>query len=223
MDNPLTQITSVMKALFLGLALIPICLSCTEKETFEPDAIKGMNGVEWRSENGPPAMSGPIVTRAEESIFEIGFIMPDPKTNLTAIVGVDMEALCGEVGLLIPDILPLQDILTPSREGRIIRLQKGEVSAFVYEGIWESGFVCDFAAGTNLVAEGMARINITDNDLVVYLTDTNKNRNSANYKVHGFLEDNLGNTVRLNAHHSIIWDGTNDETLKVRSKVQVIQ
>jgi hypothetical protein len=164
----------------------------------------------------PPSYSGPYVVRAEYPIFGEWFIFSDPKTNLTALFGVDLFAACSDQGYFL-DIMPVIDIYVPEDPNRIIEIQKGEVHTYVYEGLYTGGPICPM----EVIAYGMSDVVLTDNDLLTFSTPDNKNANAFGYMLHGKLTTPAGETVVFNAMSRSVWDGWDPETFKSVSKINL--
>ncbi len=164
-----------------------------------------LNSVKAQGIVNAPPQSGMIVYRGE---FGGGWIIVDQKLGLTAILGVDNEEFCSTFDPSAFDIINFQDALIPNEELRVITISVGEVTATVYEGTFMfDEFICDFLAGTDIVAKGMATMLYTDNDLYAFLESNNNNAmNVFGQSAHGLVETPEGEELILNVTGRYRWD-----------------
>ncbi len=197
----------------LPILCLALVLTACEKEAFiRQDAFKTSENL---NKNGPPSQSGPYVIRGETLLPDLGIIITDEDAGVTLTLAANNEAFCS--GGFDFDVVPFQAVLLPGAEGRIIFSQKGPVRAFVYEGIYMGGPLCDFFASTTVVAEGIVNFHYTDNDL--FPSPDSRNRNAFSYKAHGKITGSGGESVILNAHLNVGWDGSDPATFRTQSQI----
>ena len=200
-----------LKHIFYSLCAATLMFACTNEPLTEPkETLLEANS---KGIANAPTESGVYVLRSEDYVW--GWIISDSKTNLTAVLGWDLESqlswCSGNFDLDLLDLAPIQLIDLPNNENKFVELQQGMVRTIVFDGAFSYLYpFCDFVDNAEVLAEGLSRFTYTDNDLLGYISDGN-NYNSWTYRGSGTL---IGSSDGKDKHFSavmkLLWNWDNE-------------
>jgi len=209
-----------LKHIFYSFCFATAMFACANEPLVEPNDT--LLEADLKGIANAPETSGQYVIRTEDFVW--AWVISDPKTELTAVVGWDYEAqlawCAGEFNFDLFDQVPSQIVNNPSSESRIILLNQGPVRVIVFDGYYDYSYPnCDFFTSAEVIAEGQANFIQTDNDLIAYLNDSN-NKNAYSIRANGNLLSRDNEQMHLNVFWQFLWDkdpesGFFDDLVKV--------
>ena len=153
----------------------------------------------------PPDTSGPNVTRFEDTLIVINI---DTDAGLTAMLGFNPYEACAFIFDF--DTVEIKEVDVPSADERIVSQFRGYVRASVWPFVIPDDVFfpawCELVDMYPPLATGMADINGTDNDLLVF-TYVNKNENAFGWNAHGTLYDEGGQARIFHLTYRAHWGG----------------